>query len=533
MVVSCDWSGLSGSEARSTSNHSLDRTPNPLLIFNSPESSQEPAGSARSLWDRRNAMDFSSSPSYPHNRKAQAKVQARMPLIFVSLRPDYLPYFTPKSLNKMLFRRSLKPSSAASQLKSKSTGDAVLVLTEPYPVPNFVQVTVEKPKSGRLGIHFSWTGRKADRVQVSKINEDSPLQDTPLKVGHSVLSVNSVFAGNAVRASELILNGPKQVSITATCDPCSVKAPYCKLVSAPTSAQQHPGIRFSASRDRCLVQVSRLFPRGPFTRSGVSQGDIVLAVNGIPVSTPEEADQALREGLDPDTPYTVLYVVNMQEYRQSIQQEIQVSPTYHDILLEKVEKRGRGICLKVGEQVLAQLELDFDSQHLVDRKAHLQVASLPKNSPPGAIRRYNKVYRDVVAPFLKDFNEGMEKRMVVLEEAVARAAWEHSVLNHPAARSTKKSTISSSSSSSSTNENPASPEQLKKSVDRILPHWTSKSYLSLRRRLRPQISGKKLQSSLWVFCSRWLDKSKFLLCGAAINIQVLESIYNIVAPFEY
>jgi len=354
----------------------------------------------------------------------------------------------------MSFRRSLKPSSAASQLKSKSTGDAVRILTEPFPVPNFIQVIVEKTPSGRLGIHFSWTGRKGDRVQVSKIAEDSPLQDTYLKVGHSVLTVNSVFAGTALRASELILNGPKQVSITATSDPCSVKAPYCKLVSAPTSAQQHPGISFSASRDRCLVQVSRLFSRGPFNRSNVSLGDIVLAVNGIPVSTPEEADQALREGLNPDTPFTVLYVVNMQEYRQSVLQEIQVSPTYHDIRLEKADKRGKGICLKVGEHVLAQLELDFDSQHLVDQEAHLQVASLPKNSQPGSIRRYNKVYRDVVAPFLKDFNEGMEKRMAILEEAVARAAWEHSVSKQPAARSTNKSTISNNSS---TNENPASP----------------------------------------------------------------------------
>jgi len=185
------------------------------------------------------------------------------------------------------------------------------------------------------------------------------------------------------------------------------------------------------------VQIARVFPHGPFAGTALHQGDIVLAVNGVPVSTPEQAERLLRQGLN-QAPNSVLYVVDMNDYRQSILQELQVSPTMHDIVLEPDEKqRDKAFRLKYGgvQQILAQLEVDFESQYLVDRNRHLQAGSLAKN---GFARAYNQAYEIVVLPFLDSFNDGIEKRMQILEEAVCCEVWQHEIAE-PAAVSSDNS----------------------------------------------------------------------------------------------
>jgi len=295
----------------------------------------------------------------------------------------------------------------------------------------------EKPASGKLGIHFYWGGRRGDRVRVAKVKDDSPLKDSPIKVGQIVLALNSVVATTALQASNLIKESGPIVSFTTLSDPSAVENPFCKLVSAPTS-RQYPGIKFDSTRDRCLVQISRVFPHGPFAGTDLHQGDIVLAVNGEPVSTPSQAEKLLQGGPN-KAPYTVLYVVDMSEYRQSILQELQVTPIYHDIALEKGDSE-KEMRLKLGENTLVKLELDFNSQHLVDHEAHLQVASLPKSQ--GA-RGYNQMYTTVVMPFMEAFNDGIEKRMEILEEAVNCEVWQSTYMAEPA-ESTHNITLATS-----------------------------------------------------------------------------------------
>jgi PDZ domain len=302
------------------------------------------------------------------------------------------------------------------------TGLAVPVLAEPFPAPEIVKVTFGKPASGKVGVHFRWGGGRGDRVRISKIAKNSPLQETRVNVGHLVLAINGVAAVSAIQAACLIRDSGPNVTI-ATLEESLVTAPFCMLITAPSS-KHHPGVNFNSTRDRCLVQVSRVFSKGPFAGSGLHVGDIVLAVNGVPVSKPEDADRELREAQG--QPYTILYVVNMAAYRISVLKELRASSIFHNVRLlgeEPSLNLCKEVVFAVGEEEYAKLEFDFETQHLVDRKAYLRLTSFAKER--GGDFKFERPYRTKVLPFLVTYNDGMEARMRILEEAVCCAAWKH------------------------------------------------------------------------------------------------------------
>lgn len=306
-----------------------------------------------------------------------------------------------------------------------STGEAVRVLTKPFPFPSRLiqQVRATKSPSGKLGIKFVRDRRKGGRVKIGTINEDSSLKNTEVKVGHAVIAINSTAVLNPEHAASLIGESGPEVSITSLCSPATKDPPFCKLVSAPTS-KEHPGINFDSSRKRCLVQVARVFSHGPFAGSDLRQGDIVLAVNGVPVSKPEEAEQVLLQSLD--LPNTILYVVDMAEYRRSILTELQIKHSFRNFRLEKIKSTSgdQKVILKTGAAELTTLEADYEMQYFLDSKAHGSCSC--SRCPKG--RRYHKTCSRFVLPFLEAFNSKMEERMLILEEAVFCAAWKHDVL---------------------------------------------------------------------------------------------------------
>jgi PDZ domain len=303
------------------------------------------------------------------------------------------------------------------------TGVAVPVLAKPFPAPEVITVTFSKPTPGKVGVQFRWGGGRSDRVRISKIAKNSPLHETPLAVGHLVLAINGVAAVSAIQAAGLIRDSGPSVTI-ATIAESSVTAPFCMLITAPSS-KHHPGVNFNSTRDRCLVQVSRVFSKGPFAGSGLNIGDIVLAVNGVPVSKPEDADRELREAQS--QPYTILYVVNMAAYRISVLKELRASPIFHNVRLlgeEPSLNLCKEVVFTVGEEEYGKLEFDFETQHLVGRKAYLREARFAKERGGGF--KFRRPYRATkVLPFLETYNDGMEARVRMLEEAVCCAAWKH------------------------------------------------------------------------------------------------------------
>jgi len=296
--------------------------------------------------------------------------------------------------------------------------EAVRILTDPFIVaPRLIETTVQKLPSSKLHIRFAWDGKKSSRVEISNIEKESPFYDTPLNVGHIVLAINSVAILDPKQAVDLVQSSENKVSITTICPPSADEAPFCKLVAAAT-ARQHPGIIFNTCRERCLVQVSRVFSRGPFAGTHLRQGDVVLAVNGVPVSTPEQAEKVLRQSVESSN--TVLYVVDMANYRQSIMQELQSTEDFRCLRLERVKNTGgKKISLMIRSAVVVDLEVDYEKQTLVESKGSVHLGKLTGK------RRHCKTYGRFVDPFLNAFNTRMGMRMEALEEAVFKADWEH------------------------------------------------------------------------------------------------------------
>ena len=299
-------------------------------------------------------------------------------------------------------------------------GEAVRVLTKPFPFPSHLiyHIKARKNPAGRLGVKFVWDGRKGSRVQVAKINDESALLETDLQVGHSVIAINAKSVVDPIQASNLVVDAPEtEISITAIDAPSDNDPPFCKLVTAPTS-REHPGVSFDSTRRRCMVQVSRVFANGPFAGSDLHQGDVVLAVNGIPVSKPEEADAVLR--LCVDMPNTILYVVDMTQYRHSILKELQITRSFRHLRFETCTNSCGDalICLWSRTAEQAVLDIDYEQQHLADSGTH-------SKNPHG--RRYRRKSTRVVRQFLEAFNSRVDVRMRVLEEAVYCEAWNHGI----------------------------------------------------------------------------------------------------------
>jgi hypothetical protein len=98
------------------------------------------------------------------------------------------------------------------------------------------------------------------------------------------------------------------------------------------------------------------------------------------------------------------------EYRRSIAQELQANVLFRNVRL--VEK-GQVFLLRIRDHSF-ELSMDYETHHLIDRQAYLHLSS-----------KQARTYRTHVIPFLKAYNEGMDKRMQVLEEAVCCEAWKY------------------------------------------------------------------------------------------------------------
>ena len=301
-----------------------------------------------------------------------------------------------------------------------SHGEAVRVLTKPFPFPEHLvqHVKVRTNPNGKLGVKFVWNGRKGSRVKIGGIGDESPMKETAIKVGHTVIAINSTPVLNPVQASGLVAHASGPDVYITTVGPLSENdPPFCKLITAPTS-KEHPGISFDSTRKRCMVQVSRVFSRGPFAGSDLRQGDIVLAVNGIPVSKPEDADIVLRQSID--TPNTILYVVDLAQYRQSILTELQITNAFRKLHFETWKNNcgDTKIRLALGKDELSVLNVDYEQQHLNAS----EFKTFSKKRSNGARSR-------LIQQFLEAFNSRMDVRMRILEEAVYCEAWKHGLQN--------------------------------------------------------------------------------------------------------
>ena len=270
-----------------------------------------------------------------------------------------------------------------------------------------------------------------------------------MRPGQWVLTINGVPVQNSKHAAQLVRETPGPTVELTTCEAPDTKRnkhhlpPFTKLVAAPLWPHTHPGVVFDSTRDRTLVQVSRVFAKGPFgANGGVRPGDLVLAVNGTAVSTVQQADAALlQQPSKQQQPYTILYVVDMTAYRHSVWEELKHSPLLagsssssdelqmqwldqdeNSPTTNKFKSPPTRVQVSFRKKLVVDLEFDFATQHLAEPSSSSIISSDKKKKKQRCSKRLR---RKLVQPFLEAFNERTDKRMHGLEEAVANEAWKH------------------------------------------------------------------------------------------------------------
>jgi hypothetical protein len=326
--------------------------------------------------------------------------------------------------------------------KRRNSSKAVRILTEPFPVPPICNATVDLPATGKIGIRFRWNGKPGDRVKIVAIETGSPILTaaaasgggggagldggdtsassmTRIQPGHTVLAVNGVPALKSSQVGHLIRSSGRTVTLT-TCQGGPMEdAPFCKVLTAP-GGKRHPGINIDSTRDRCLVKITRVFPNGPFSGSDLREGDILLAVNGVAVSKPEDAERRLQDA-SIHSPFVHLYVLDIHSYRQSIVDEIQAASRLYEglTLTDNLDGSSRNHYLLQhcggGAGAAFPVQFNPETQRLVDNPALV--------TPAARGFQGKRSYLDLIRPFIKAYNDGMEERMRLLEEAVSCEAW--------------------------------------------------------------------------------------------------------------
>jgi len=342
--------------------------------------------------------------------------------------------------------------SAVVPVPVAAVGQAVPVLARPFPLPPAAMSSTirtsqcpKDPETGKLGIFFSWNGL-GGAVSIKELTGPAS-SSCSLRVGQWVLTINGVPVQNSKHAARLVRDTPGPTVVLTTCEAPTTTTttqrnnkhlpPFTKLVAAPLWPHTHPGVVLDSTRDRTLVQVSRVFAKGPFggTHSGLRPGDLVLAVNGTAVSNVQQADAAL---LQQQQPYTVLYVVDMTAYRHSVWEELKHSPLLagwsssdeqqmqwldqqddNSPITNKFKSPPTRVQVTFRKKLVVDLEFDFATQHLAEPSS-IRSGSKTKNKLCS-----KRLRRKLVLPFLEAFNERIDKRMHGLEEAVANEAWKH------------------------------------------------------------------------------------------------------------
>ena len=155
-----------------------------------------------------------------------------------------------------------------------------------------------------------------------------------MKAGLLCLAVDGNPVSTKSQAVAGIKNAASTVALTVA---ARSSGAFCRTVVAKSS-DRNPGVNFAPARAHCLVQLSRVFPNGPW--NGLCREDeIVLAVNGTPVSSREEALQALSSAQE--SQITTLYLLDATAYRQRVGEKLSAADGDNGVTSPSKNRRSR------------------------------------------------------------------------------------------------------------------------------------------------------------------------------------------------
>jgi hypothetical protein len=296
-------------------------------------------------------------------------------------------------------------------------------ITHPFPsrVPASFTISVVRP-DGPLGCSFA--GTEPGTVHITAIQSFSVLNSTPIRVGHILLAVDGVQVQSRQHAAQLIKSVSPGFELQLTAGD-RTPALY-KLVPAKFS-KSHPSIVFDSTRHRTMVQVSRIFPNTAFSSTTLEVGDLVMAVNGVPVSRPEDADRLYRQSMG----VAVLYVLDMSAVQDDILSKLAAAKPNN--LKNAKLKRLSDIefqfsCARYHAKTL---ELDSQTHQFVDPVPfrHLWYNQGGGNDLIAWPRQVymEAAYVATVQVFMTTYNAIIDHQLKSLEDVVCKAAWKRAM----------------------------------------------------------------------------------------------------------
>jgi hypothetical protein len=330
------------------------------------------------------------------------------------------------------------------------------ILTDPYPAPKVYSTTI--PKTGSVGVGIS--DRFVEGVDqdtsfphhtlITAVSGESPFQGTWVQEGQQLLAVNNKYVVKATQGAKEIRETTGELTfVTATL----VDTPYCRHFAINLS-DSSPGVNFASACGRSLVQVSLVYKNGPF-RGFLNEGDIILAINGTPVSTPEAAEEALRQGQMRD--FVTIYLLDIDALRRSLTHQVMayyaaakdyLTEAWKNVALVEAEKpqglslshgnysakgkpviqaQGGWISFQISGKVITNgLLFEKDSLRLKDTQQYFHLVSQREWAGLGyenSTLFYKGKYRAMVIPFIHRFNQLLEENLGPLKECVGCAVW--------------------------------------------------------------------------------------------------------------
>lgn len=294
-----------------------------------------------------------------------------------------------------------------------------------FPAPRVISVKICKP-IGPVRLSF----RKSDEgyVKITEIHQGSVFQDTDVNVGQLVLAVNGCRVGTLNQTVKMIRSVLPGATLFLTARNNDPIPEICKLVIEPCF-RHTPGIAFTDFHDDLLVRVSRVFKNGPFFNddglASLKRGDIVLSVNGVPVSNSHDARAAMALSLERGFT-TDLYVLDHSKLVETVLGETK----------ERFQAPKDKITLKFIDDSALKVVVDgsqpfeLDGFWICATSCMIRDRSSSEVQPP-IDQSKTMVYRKYLERaqncrnFVSLFNQAMTRYLDNLAEAVCCENWRH------------------------------------------------------------------------------------------------------------
>jgi len=259
-------------------------------------------------------------------------------------------------------------------------------------------------------------------VVVRRLLPGSLALGTPIKAETEILAINGRAVHNFHQAADIIKSSTQLEFTTFDAQTTIKKAPFCYIEVAPTS-KINPGISFNSCCDRTIVMIGDIF-LSDLRRTRLRCGDIVLAVNGVPVWKPEQADTEQLVAAR-DSKALVLYCVDMDALHDFF--VTKVNKTHGDRTAQ-IFKKGSGIYSIRERDCDCRAKVNFKTQLFDDETEWHNRIKGEKNRDYSSKTLHKKVsYAQVCEPTLGGLNDLMKKQLLRLKLKIVGHAWNSAI----------------------------------------------------------------------------------------------------------